>query len=88
MMSTIVCHYLLHFSSDETKLHCIVSNSIVLPLAVATYIVCLQLDSVFKDVSCEVGFLEDFIKCSLVLGNTHTHTHKVDTKSGPVVYRK
>lgn len=41
-------------------------------LAVATYIVCLQLDSVSKDVSCKVGFLEDFIKCSLVLGNTNT----------------
>ena len=80
-MSTIVCHYLLLFYSWETKLRCIVSNAIVRPF-IATYIVRLQLDSVFKDVSCVVGFLEDFIKCSLVLGNTSTHTHKnkVDTK--------
>ena len=58
------------FYSGETKLRRIVSNSIVLPVR-ATYIVRLQFDSVFKDVSCEVDFLEDSIKCSLVLGNTH-----------------
>ena len=52
-------------------MHRIVSNSIVLPVR-ATYIVRLQFDSVFKDVSGEVGFLEDLIKCSLVLGGTHT----------------
>lgn len=70
MMSAIVCHYPLRFFySRETKLRRIVSNSIVLPVR-ATYIVRLQFDSVFKDVSCEVGFLEDSIKCSLVLGNT------------------
>lgn len=70
MMSAIVCHYPLRFFySGETKLRRIVSNSIVLPVR-ATYIVRLQFDSVFKDVSCEVGFLEDSIKCSLVLGNT------------------
>lgn len=33
-----------------------------------TYVVGLQLDSVFKDIRCEVGFLEDCIKCFLILG--------------------
>lgn len=59
-------------------MHCIVLNSIVFPF-IATYVVSLQLGSVFKDVSGEVGFLKDFIKCSLVLRNTHKHT---DTKQG------
>lgn len=74
-MNTIVCHYILLLYYWETKLHFIVSNSIVL-LFITTYVVRLQLDSVFKDVSCEVGFLKDFIKCSLVLRNTRTKQGK------------
>lgn len=72
MMSTIVRGYIMRFFIPG-KLNCIVSNSIVLPF-IATYVVCLQLDFVSKDVSCVVGFLKNFIKCSLVLRNTHTHT--------------
>lgn len=91
MMSTIICHYPLLFYSREAKWRCIVSNPFVLSF-IATYVVRLQLGLIFKDVSCEVGFLEDFIKRSLILGNKHTHKHK-HTKtrkmeSGPVVYRK
>lgn len=77
MMSTIVCHNIQHFYAEETKLHCTVSNSVVF-LFIATYVVRLQLDSVFKDVSCEVESLEDFIKCSLILRETQTQ-NKVNT---------
>lgn len=36
----------------------------------ATYVVRLQFDSVPKDVSCEVGFLKDFVECSIILKST------------------
>lgn len=60
-------------------------------LFIATYIIRLQLDSVSKDVGCEVGFLEDFIKLSFILGNIHTHTHThlgVKTKFGGHLKKK
>lgn len=49
----------------------------------ATYIIGLQLDSVFKDVRCEAGFLEDFIERGFILRNTHRHTNNsINSQSG------
>lgn len=84
MSRTIVCRYSRLFSSSGAKLHCVRWNSIELPF-LATHIVRLQLDSVLEDVSCEVGFLEDFVKHSLVLREKNTHT---DRRLGPLVYVK
>ena len=92
MMSSIVCRSIPTYLSLESKLYGITCHCVPLCACVATYIVCFQLGSVFKDASCEEGFAEHVIERSLILvdtgTNTHTHTDtrhtqdRINTQSG------